>query len=163
MYDFNDILKYKYLIQSVVVQYLSVNDEDICHDILIKAYEFLPSFRKKCSLSTVLYTIAKNYCINYKKKNKILYNSDYLRKLHSNNYILNNLIVNEAYYFALEGIELLSEKQKKTFKRIVYDEYTHKQVAIEMNVTIGTVKRNFFEARRHIKEYIASKYIGGEY
>jgi len=44
--------------------------EDLTHDIFIKVYTNLPSFKQRSKFSTWLYSITYNYCIDYLRRHK---------------------------------------------------------------------------------------------
>ncbi len=66
---------YKRYYPKVVLRCTSfVKDKDIAsdlaQDVLLKAFEKLPSFQNQASFATWLYTIANNHCLEYLRKEK---------------------------------------------------------------------------------------------
>lgn len=58
--------------------------EDLCHDIFIRIFTKINSFSGKSSLSTWIFSITRNYCIDYlrkKRNNKISFMEDFIDKV----------------------------------------------------------------------------------
>lgn len=71
--DFDEVIE-AYHRQVINVAYRFLNDraaaEDISQEVFLRFYQALPRYTPKAKLSTYLYKITKNLCLNYLRKRK---------------------------------------------------------------------------------------------
>ncbi|WP_439130725.1 RNA polymerase sigma factor [Polaribacter sp.] len=85
--------------------------EDLTHDVFVRLYAKLPTFKGKAKFSTWLYSFTYNFCVNYvqrdnyKKREKVTLNTD--------------LVKEQGWFEEIEDLtkyELRSEKLTKALK-----------------------------------------------
>ncbi|MBI4976074.1 MAG: sigma-70 family RNA polymerase sigma factor [Spirochaetes bacterium] len=63
---------YRKIVVFISVSYgLSGAADDLAQEVMMKAYEGLDSYDRRYALSTWLYTIARNHCIDYLKRRRV--------------------------------------------------------------------------------------------
>ena len=128
--------------------------EDLAQDVLLKVYRGLPTFRGDASLSTWIYRIAVNTCLNWISSRKG--RTDELPKdlLDKGLSPVERLFEREVKELVQAAIRKLPDRQRMTRVLRVYEELTHKEIAEVMSCPVGTAKANFFFALKNLRKYL---------
>lgn len=135
--------------------------EDCVQNSLIKAIRHSDKFKNKSSLKTWLSIITLRMYIDtfrvpYSKK-------EYLLTADQDQFIFENIPVDDfsetfcnSDHLSLLVDELMSGYEQnellKTFKLHILDDINYKDIAIQQNIPIGTVKSRIFKARKLLQE-----------
>jgi RNA polymerase sigma-70 factor (ECF subfamily) len=142
--------------------------EDLSQEIFIKVYNSLPRFKGHSKLSTWLYKIAMNTCLDWKRKTKI--------NLHSIIHVLDKSVEDMRNKHTTEEIIVYKENQqiihkavfglKDKYKSIVilyhFNQLSYKEISYIMDIPIKTVETRLYRARKQIKDKLIEQGIGGE-
>ncbi len=143
---------------SICLRYASNRDEavDIMNDAFIKVFKNIKTYDKSKPFTTWLRAILINTAIDSYRENVIYkqhityFNSD------TDNVIINSEIANnlelEDIMFILSG---LPEQQRLIFNLYEIEGYSHKEIAIELNISENTSRAYLSIAKNNIrKQYI---------
>ena len=136
--------------------------EDATQEVFVKLWENLNAYQSENKLSTWLYKIASNYCLDKLKKEKV-------KRLYMDRKgvteIANNT-VNETMFTELsQAIQALSgrlpAKQRMVFVLAVMEHQSIAEIAVVTNMNKGQVKSNLYYARQQmsamLKKYYSEK------
>jgi len=143
--------------------------EDLTQEILIKVINNLHSFKGKSKLSTWIYSIAFNHCVNFKnKKNKIEienidFNLDFI-KADNHSYIPDNMTVKKEL---LQKIMTAANELPDNYRQILilfsFAKMPHKDISKMLKIPEGTLWSRLNKARELMREklsgYLESGYI----
>jgi RNA polymerase sigma-70 factor (ECF subfamily) len=137
--------------------------EDLLHDGFIKVYQKLSKFNFQGSFEGWIRRIIVNNSIDsIRKKKEFTVNFDA-----ENEHIINreddntelNIdqleVTNIKAQQAIEAIQQLSPAYKAVFNMYVLDEMSHKEIADELGISVGTSKSNLSKAKVKIKEILS--------
>src|SRR5580704_4241639 len=121
---------------------------DLSQDVFVRAYKGLQRFRGQSSLSTWLYRIGVNVCLNrVSVKRPITEPID--ARPHLDERALDpavELLRGERAGEVRAAIAELPKKQRATVILRVYHELSHEEIAGILGSSVGAVKANFFHA-----------------
>ena len=162
---YNELLKL-YRDPLYFMLYEKVNDKELAKDLTIeslgKAFNKLHLYTPTYTFSTWLFTVARNHCIDYLRKNR-------LSTISIDKIILNN--EGKASSFDLKSSDLnpeqkLERKQRIAMLRQVVDslkpnyrtlvklryfkEMTYDEIAVKLDIPIGTVKAQLHRSREQL-------------
>ncbi|MFC1553074.1 RNA polymerase sigma factor [candidate division KSB1 bacterium] len=129
--------------------------EDAVHDIFIKVFRNIHSFRKGSSIMTWIYRIAVNTCLDKLKSKKagvksedlFIYEEDIPDKItKSPDFSVNQIFEN--------AIKRLPEGYRTVFILYAIEGFRHKEIAEILNISSGTSKSQYFAARSHLRKYL---------
>jgi RNA polymerase sigma-70 factor, ECF subfamily len=141
--------------------YRYVNDpqdaNDMAQEVFLKAYRAIGKFRGDSSLSTWLYRIAVNTCLNFRSSRRPEGDelSDRLPDGHAG--ALDTIVADERARRVREAVTRLPEKQRATLILKVYHELTHEEVAAVVGSSVGTVKANLFHALGNLRKMLQAE------
>ncbi len=130
--------------------------DDLAQDVLLKVYRGLPTFRGDARLSTWIYRIAVNTCLNWisaRKGRTDELPDDLVDKGLSP---AERLFEREVKEVVQAAIRKLPDRQRMTLVLRVYEELTHKEIAEAMSCPVGTAKANFFFALKNLRKYLGN-------
>jgi RNA polymerase sigma-70 factor (ECF subfamily) len=140
-------------------RYLRSNElaEDAVHDIFVILWNNRKKLDRSGSLRGFLFTALKNHVLNMvthhkmelKKSIEITYEKKMNRKETENVFVLSEY--RELYQVA---VNQLPEKRKKVFDLRVSEGLTNSEVAEYLELSIHTVKSQYYKATQFIKEYV---------
>lgn len=141
--------------------------KDFLHDGFIKVFEKIKFFKHSGSVEGWIRRIIINNTIDIiRRKNRMAFVSDsendLMRFTAESDDNLENISNTQANAEIIIGlIQELSPAYKTVFNLYVIEEYTHKEIAEMLNISIGTSKSNLAKAKEKLKDMFIEKY--GEY
>lgn len=134
-----------------------VNDqymaEDICSDVFIKVFEKLDTFdESKASLSTWIYTIARNKVIDFYRKNKLT--EEVPEDMTTDDDILEDMCEKEDLQLLANALERLDDREKHIIIGHYYHNKKLKDLAEELNISYSYIKLLHNETLKKLKKYI---------
>ena len=145
--------------------------EDISQDVFLKAFRSITGFRSRASVSTWLYRMTVNACIDrsrkkawkaMKPKGAVLDEAMHQRKQnhrtlsHPENELERALLQQQIR----QALDNLTERERAVFVLRHYHALPLKEIADCLNVTVGTVKSTLFRAIKHLQRILAP-YVEG--
>ena len=153
------VLRYQRDVYRLCYRYVNNHEDanDLAQEVFLKAWRAISRFRGESSLSTWLYRIAVNACLNFRALRRLP-----LQELPDG--LPDPLpgaaarVESEAEARRVrEAVARLPEKQRATLILKVYHELTHEEVAGILGSTVGTVKANFFHALGNLRRLMAEE------
>lgn len=137
-----------------------VLDHDDANDLLqntfIKAWTNLDQFRGEARLTTWLYRIALNECLNFlnrqKAQNQISISNEedaIVNQLESDPFFDGD----ETQQLFQEAIHTLPEKQRMVFQMKYFEEMKYEDISDIMGTTIGSLKASYHHAVKKIEDF----------
>ncbi|MDD2636713.1 MAG: RNA polymerase sigma factor [Bacteroidales bacterium] len=148
------------------MRYAANTDEakDFLHDGYIKVFEKIKYFKHTGSFEGWIRRIIVNNTIDsLRKKNKMQYNAggeftilNITDDTTKDTDKLNKINLSAARL--IELIQDLTPAYRTVFNLYVIEEYSHKEIAEMLNVSIGTSKSNLAKAKMKLKKLYTTKY-----
>ena len=137
----------------------SEDANDLLQDTLMKAFLNREKYADGTNLKAWLYTIMKNtFITNYQRmmrKNTFIDTTENLHYLNSSD----NVIQNQAHStFMLDDINGAIEKLEESFKTpfmMYFRGFKYHEIAVKLDIPIGTVKNRIHIARKELKDRLS--------
>lgn len=148
--EFHDKLQW-YIFEKVNDTYLA---EDLCSDVLMKVYDKYDSFDStKASLSTWIYTIARNTLIDYYRGRKVF--EDVPEDVDSDSDIEGDVCDSESLDELADALEKLDERERDIVVLRYYKGITLKEIAFKLGISYAYVKILHNKALSELKDYMS--------
>jgi len=132
---------------------------DLSQEAFVRAWRGLKNFQGHAALSTWLYRIAVNVCLNrakVKRPNTEPIDIDHFEDPGPHDPSI-ALIRGERAVVVRRAIAGLPPKQRATLILRAYQELSHQQIADILGSSVGAVKANFFHALQNLKKILGSE------
>jgi len=130
---------------------------DLAQDVFLKAWKAIGRFRGESALSTWLYRIAVNACLNFRAVRRPA-TQDLPEALADPQPGAASLLEEDDDARRVRAaVQRLPEKQRATVILKVYQELTHEEVAAVLGSRVGTVKANLFHALGNLRRLMAEE------
>ncbi|GKX31838.1 RNA polymerase sigma factor [Vallitalea longa] len=142
--------------------------EDLCQEIFIKIYQNISSFKNKSKLSTWLYKIAINTCIDWGRKDKrnlssLMNFGDKEVKQVKSNHNTEDIIIYKEYQKVIHNtVYSLKDKYKSIIILYHFNQLTYKEISSILNISTKTIETRLYRARKQIKTKLIKEGFGGE-
>jgi RNA polymerase sigma-70 factor, ECF subfamily len=162
-------LEYKNYIFNLCCRYFPDRNEaeDVCHDVFIKIFKNLDSFREESKLSTWIYRLTVNQCLNHIRKKKIFkwFSLDFMMEEGDSSAELSNQSEDlESEYEKKEAGETLNhvlsklpERQKTALLLHKYEDLSYQEIANIMNCSVSSVESLIFRAKQTLVKQLLNK------
>ncbi len=133
---------------------------DLMQETYIKVFKNIHLFKQDSSLSTWIFRIATNECINFlksKNKQKELLNTDIEKAYNLSSKDINGIDVNKTFQFLDQAINTLPDKQRKVFCMRYYENKSFKEISQEFNTSEGALKTSYHIAETKIRQILIDK------
>jgi RNA polymerase sigma-70 factor (ECF subfamily) len=141
--------------------------EDLTQEVFIKAYRGIQKFREQSLLSTWLYQIAHNTCVDYlrrQKKGRMLSIQAAMEERPGRDPVPDAAPLPEQRAVHRENIETLKEclqTLSRTHRAATLLRHTqhmsYQEIADVMKLPLGTVKSHISRARQHLRDCMTEK------
>ena len=130
--------------------------DDVLQNVFLKAWTHLDKFHQESRISTWLYRIAVNECIDFmrRKKNQIQVSAD------SENVGIANMLVADNYFdgdktqaLLQEAIAQLPDVQRMVFNLRYFDEKKYSEISELLHTSEGSLKASYHIAVKKISEF----------
>ncbi len=138
--------------------------EDLVQDIFLNAFKSLKNYKNDHAFSTWLYRIARNHTIDYLRKKKIetlsIHVDDYdeshasIQIADESSFTDQPIIRRERRNKVYEAIYQLPEKYRDIIVKRHIEEKSYQEIAVEIDIPLGTVKAHLFRARELLYKYM---------
>lgn len=131
---------------------------DLSQEVFLRAYRGLKRFRGDASLSTWLYRIGVNVCLNRVSARQPFQTSleDVPHLAGAGSDPASGLIRAQQAVRVRAAVARLPRKQRATLILRVYHDLSHQEIATALGTTVGAVKANFFHALGNLKKLLAA-------
>ncbi len=127
--------------------------DDIAQDALVRAYVSSGSFLGRSKFKTWLFRIAYNCFVDHCRKKTP-------KKVDPESYEALNIQSGDSadggfrYQQLYQALDRIPEKEKAAIVLFYFEDKSIKEIAVIMDMPIGTVKYNLSMGRNHLREYI---------
>jgi RNA polymerase sigma-70 factor, ECF subfamily len=132
---------------------------DLSQDVFLRAYRGLKNFRGQSSLSTWLYRIGVNVCLN-----RVGARSPAVEAIDAREFVdaraesaSDRMLRAERGARVRAAIAQLPPKQRAALVLRTYHEMSHQEIADVLGSSVGAVKANFFHALGSLKRLLADE------
>ena len=129
---------------------------DLLQNTFVKAWTNLDQFRGEARLSTWLYRIALNECLNFLSRQKQQENLS----IDTEETSLANQLESDPYFdgdetqrLFQEAIHTLPEKQRLVFQMKYFQEMKYEDISDIMGTTVGALKASYHHAVKKIEDF----------
>jgi RNA polymerase sigma-70 factor (ECF subfamily) len=148
--------------------------EDVTQEIFITIHLNIKEFKEESSLSTWIYRIAVNKCLEFiRKKNrkkrsgifKSIFSSDGERAIENHSDFTHpgiQLENQERAKVLFKAIELLPEQQKSAYILHKLEQVSYNEIASIMEVSLSSVESLLFRAKQNLKKHLIVYYEENE-
>ena len=145
-----------------ILAYKYVNDigysEDIVQNVFLKIFEDKVAFSDKNKVDGFFYTAVKNKSLDFLRskyaKDIKAYSAEEMEALQTEEYYLSEVTTIKTLDIIKKVIKLLPNKCAEAI-RLSIEDYTNKEIAEEMNISIYTVKEYKKTAYKKLREALA--------
>jgi len=150
--------KYHSYLYSLSLRYLKDTEaaEDAVQYVFVKLWENTQRIEIEINLKNYLYTMTKNYILNYFRDNKKMVSINYLDAqeeiLDDDDYprLLEEMQLSKIL---MEGIEKLPPQKKEIFKMKMEENISNQEIADRMVISVHTVKSHYQESIKMLRNY----------
>jgi RNA polymerase sigma-70 factor (ECF subfamily) len=132
---------------------------DLAQDVFLRAYRGLKNFRGQSSLSTWLYRIAVNVCLN-----RVTAKAPQTESIDEHQFVdvgaepISEVMLKEERGARVRAaIAQLPPKQRSTLILRMYHEMSHQEIADALGSSVGAVKANFFHALGNLNKLLGNE------
>jgi RNA polymerase sigma-70 factor (ECF subfamily) len=135
---------------------------DLSQDVFLRAYRGLRRFRADASLSTWLYRIGVNVCLNKVSARVPPQTSldDAPPLMAAPDDPTGGLVCAERATKVRAAIGRLPRKQRATLILRIYHDLSHQEIATVLGISVGAAKANLFHALGNVKKLLADQALG---
>jgi RNA polymerase sigma-70 factor (ECF subfamily) len=133
---------------------------DLAQDAFVRAWKGIANFKGQAALSTWLYRIAVNVCLNRvgakRPVNEPIDSSELFEDTRIEG--AQHAMIREQRAAAVrKAIAGLPDKQRATLILRTYHDMSHQQIADVLGSSVGAVKANFFHALNNLKKILGNE------
>jgi len=153
MEDFETFFKKQ---QGKLFSYLMrmTGDYHLSMDIMQESFtRYLEKYAKDTRNTSLLYSIAHNYFLDYKRKDKRTYSLEQDQEDCSSNQE-DNLQIKQEYYQVLEAMKKLENDEREILALVLSEDLSYKDIASIVGTNEGNVKVKIHRARVKLREIL---------
>lgn len=143
---------------AICLRYAQNRDEaeDILQEAFLKIFQNIKSYRKEGSFEGWMKRVMINHALNYYRKNRklpFLEDIDNINEteiMEKEDQSSMHAPVSAEKLTAL--IQLLPPGYRMVFNMYVFEEYSHKEISVELNISENTSKTQLLKARRMLRK-----------
>lgn len=132
--------------------------EDAVQDIFVKVWNSRATLDQNKSVKSYLFTILKNHLLNKIRRKSIRHKVlEYYKKNIQNKMVstpIDDLLYEEYKELFARAIEKLTPSQREVVKMKMIQKYTNEKIASIRNVSVNTVKTQYYLGSKFVKEYL---------
>ena len=153
-------------IQAVIHKLTGSTNEDLEQEVYIRAWQNLPKYKEEGKFKQWICMITANICRDFFRSKHLKYqikecfDEQNLEDLKFEK--TPECITDEKQHqkIILQAIDMLSKEHKKVIVLFEFEGYSIEEIAIKLNIPIGTVKSRLFNARKILKNKLS--FLQGE-
>ena len=150
------MIRYERQIYRVCYRFVENREDamDLAQEVFIKAFEYLPTFRRESSLKTWLYRIAINHCINHVKKHsqEFVEVTEYTSSVRATAHV--QMEEREQREHFRRMVKHLPPKQKAILELRINEHLSYEEIAKISGRSISTIKASVFFALEKLRKLV---------
>ncbi len=146
--------------------------EDVAQEVFVKAFQGIRSFDGRASLSTWLFRIASNLCVDYsRKKSRRIDALSMTQQMNEEDHQLDvpderfdphqSVIAGEMRTVLAIAVQNLSDKLRSVLLLHDMNNLSYQEIAETLRLPVGTVKSRLFLARGQLQKALR-RYLNGD-
>lgn len=152
------VVRHRRTVYQVCFRFVGNHEDasDLAQEAFLRAWRGLKNFKGQAALSTWLYRIAVNACLN-----RVATRKPDVEPLEPEQFVDTRTEDPRAGLLRVEraaavrrAISQLPDKQRATLILRTYHEFSHQQIADILGSSVGAVKANFFHALANLKKIL---------
>lgn len=151
---------------TVCLRYARYEDEakDMLQEGFIKVFNHIQKYKVEGSVEGWIRRIIVNTAIDHYRKNKKIFQFEDESRIKDEDQLVDGSESNENYNGLkgadiLEAMKELSPAYRAVFNLYAVENYTHKEIAEILDISIGTSKSNYAKAKAKLKKILEKKTI----
>jgi RNA polymerase sigma-70 factor (ECF subfamily) len=131
--------------------------EDLAQDVYLKAYRNIKTVHSPYAIKEWLFRIARNTCLDHKKKGHVAQLFDRLSNLSEvveNNMPETGVEISERLAILKNAVERLPKKQREVFVLREYGHLSYDELARTVGIRTGTVMSRLNRARKTVATFM---------
>ena len=128
--------------------------DDVLQNTFVKAWQNLPAFERRSSLSTWLHRIAVNEAIDHLRRNKNRIASEQVEPLAQRLLADDYFDGDQAEALLQQAIASLPDVQRTVFLMRYYDSLPYTDISSILGTSVGALKASYHIATRKIKDFL---------
>jgi RNA polymerase sigma-70 factor (ECF subfamily) len=151
------VVRYQRDIYRLCYRYVNNHEDanDLAQEVFLKAWRAIGRFRGDSSLSTWLYRIAVNACLNFRALKRPITQELTETLADPDAGAAARAESDDEARRVRAAVGRLPEKQRATLILKIYHDLTHEEVADILGSSVGTVKANLFHALGNLRKLMA--------
>ena len=151
------VVRYQRDVYRLCFRYVNDHEDanDLAQEVFLRAWRGISRFRGESSVSTWLYRIAVNACLNFRALRRPTTQELPETLADPVPGAVARAESDDEARRVRAAVSRLPEKQRATLILKVYHELTHEEVARILGSTVGTVKANLFHALGNLRRLMA--------
>ena len=150
--------KYHRYLYALAMKYLKNTHlaEDAVQHVFVKLWESTRDIHIEVNLKNYLYTMTKNYILNYIRDNKTSVTISYEQAqfdMPEEEDILKAMEERQTQELLYRGIDLLPPQKKEVCRRKLETDDSNQQIAEKMGISVHTVKSHYQESLKLLRSY----------
>jgi RNA polymerase sigma-70 factor, ECF subfamily len=156
------VARHRRVVYQVCYRFVGNHEDasDLSQESFMRAWRGLKTFKGQSALSTWLYRIAVNVCLNRVSAKSLpsdpIESTDHFEDTRIEG-AQAALIREERAATVRQAIAALPKKQRATLILRAYHELSHQQIADILGSSVGATKANFFHALANLKKILGNK------
>ena len=145
----------------------SEDAQDVTQEIFITIHLNIKDFKEESSLSTWIYRISINKCLEFirKKNRKSIFTSDGEKAIENHSDFVHPGVLLENQERAkvlFKAIDLLPEQQKTAYILHKLEQVSYNEISNIMEVSLSSVESLLFRAKQNLKKHLSVYYQENE-
>lgn len=150
--------KYHRYLYALAMKYLKNTHlaEDAVQHVFVKLWESTREIHIEVNLKNYLYTMTKNYILNYIRDNKVKVTISYEQAqfdLSDEEDIVRTMEKRQTHELLYRGIDMLPPQKREVCIRKLETEDSNQQIAEKMGISVHTVKSHYQESLKLLRSY----------
>lgn len=133
--------------------------QDAFQDGFIKVFEHIKTYKREQSIEGWIRRIMVNTCIDKHRKDMLMTidNIDQKQDFLYDNEEEENFTPDCSKERLLELIQELPAQYRTVFNLYVFEDYSHQQIAEQLQISIGTSKSNLYRAKKWLQKAVINE------
>lgn len=150
--------KYHRYLYALAMKYLKNTHlaEDAVQHVFVKLWESTHDIHIEVNLKNYLYTMTKNYILNYIRDNRAKVTLSYEQAqfdIPEEEHVLKAMEERQTQELLYRGIDLLPPQKKEVCRRKLESDDSNQQIAEKMGISVHTVKSHYQESLKLLRSY----------
>lgn len=140
----------------------SADAEDLLQEAFMKVFDNIHTFKGESTPGAWIRQIVVNHCLNFIRKKKPVYvDVEQVADTHTEDDKDEEAFEMNVHSIK-NAIEQLPDGYRTVLNLYLFEEYSHKEISVMLNISESTAKTQYFKAKNKIREIIKSKTDGRE-